>query len=475
MLRSLQSRLFVSYLLITTLMLLLMVVGLVLLLRNNPIADQVTYRRLELGVPLISRRGGAWVNGMGSRELEDAVHRLDEILGERVLLLSTDGQVVADSQEGPVIPMQAIRQALSGQELARGRFTDADGTQWLYVSQGIGDAFTLVVAAERPVVRVIATLFRDDLFRPLIQAGFIALALSIVLSYLIASWIAKPLDRMGQAARAVAEGEYEQHLSASGPREVESLALAFNEMIHRVVDTQKSQRDFVANVSHELKTPLTSIQGFAQAILDGTADDHATQQHAAQVIFDESDRLRRLVEELLDLARIDAGQVEFNRDRVDLTRIVANVVERLGIRADEASVKVEVLLPELPAIVGDGDRLAQVFTNLVDNAITHAPQGGRVRILGETGQGWMTIHVEDNGSGIPPEELSRIFERFYQMDKARTGKGVGLGLPISHEIIRSHHGEILVTSEVGKGSRFSVRLPLSSPEDSTLQRQRFST
>ncbi len=475
MLRSLQSRLFVSYLLITTLMLLLMVVGLVLLLRNNPIADQVTYRRLELGVPLISRRGGGLVNGMGSRELEAAVHRLDEILGERVLLLSTDGQVVADSQEGPELPTQAIRQALSGQELARGRFTDADGTQWLYVSQGIGDAFTLVVAAERPVVRVIATLFRDDLFRPLIQAGFIALALSIVLSYLIASWIAKPLDRMGQAARAVAEGEYEQHLSASGPREVESLALAFNEMIHRVVDTQKSQRDFVANVSHELKTPLTSIQGFAQAILDGTADDHATQQHAAQVIFDESDRLRRLVEELLDLARIDAGQVEFNRDRVDLTRIVANVVERLGIRADEASVKVEVLLPELPAIVGDGDRLAQVFTNLVDNAITHAPEGGRVRILGETGQGWMTIHVEDNGSGIPPEELSRIFERFYQMDKARTGKGVGLGLPISHEIIRSHHGEILVTSEVGKGSRFSVRLPLSSPEDSTLQRQRFST
>jgi signal transduction histidine kinase len=470
MLRSLQSRLFFSFLLITVLMLILMLLGLVVLLRNNPLADQVTYRRMELGLPFISRRERGVISEMGPRELDQTIHRLDQVLGERVFILNPQGQVAADSRdEQPAIPPTAIREALQQTVLGRGRYTDSDGTQWLYVSQGLSNGYALVVATERPVVRVLAGLFADDLLRPLIQAGMIALALSILLSFLIARWIARPLDLMAQAARSVAAGEYKRDLKATGPREVESLAQAFNEMIHQVQGSQKSQRDFVANVSHELRTPLTSIQGFAQAILDGTAEEVAAQQHAAQVIFDESDRLKRLVEELLDLARIDAGQIEFTRERVDLNAIIANVVERIGMRADEANVEIELLLPVLPAMKGDGDRLAQVFTNLVDNAIKHSPKGGHVRIMGESTGGWVTIHVEDNGSGIPPNELSRIFERFYQMDKARTSQGVGLGLPISHEIIRSHHGEILTHSELGRGSRFSVRLPLTRPDDSTLQ------
>jgi signal transduction histidine kinase len=470
MFRSLQSRLFFSYLLITVLMLILMAMGLVVILRNNPIADQVTYRRLELGLPFISRREGGSIIAMGPRELEQAIERLDQVLSERVFLLSPDGQIIGDSrQEQPALPAQAIREALQQTALFRGRFTDENGTQWLFVSQNLAEGYALVVAAQRPVVRVLAALLGDNLLRPIFQAGVIALTLSILLSYIIARWIAKPLDRMAQVARAVAAGEFRRDLMTAGPREVESLAIAFNEMIHQVEDSQKSQRDFVANVSHELKTPLTSIQGFAQAILDGTAEDVAAQQHAAQVIFDESDRLKRLVEELLDLARIDAGQIEFKRDRVDLKAIIANVIERLGLRASEANVELQVWLPALPQMVGDGDRLAQVFTNLVDNAIEHSPNGGRVQIRGEIGREWATIHVEDEGSGIPSDELSRIFERFYQMDKARSSRGVGLGLPISREIIRSHHGEIRASSELGRGSRFTVQLPLSRPDDSTLQ------
>jgi len=275
---------------------------------------------------------------------------------------------------------------------------------------------------------------------------------------------------MAQAARAVAAGEYHRDLKTAGPQEVESLAIAFNEMIHQVDSSQKAQRDFVANVSHELRTPLTSIQGFAQAILDGTAGDTTSKQHAAQVIYGESDRLKRLVEELLDLARIDAGQIDFKRDRVDINMIVANVVERLSLRARKAEIEIQEQLPPLPPLVGDGDRLAQVFTNLLDNAIEHSPAGGRVRVLGEVSQGWMTIHVEDVGSGIPPDELSRIFERFYQMDKARSSRGAGLGLAISREIVRSHQGELKATSEIGRGSRFSVRLPLVRADDSTITR-----
>jgi signal transduction histidine kinase len=470
MLRSLQSRLFFSYLLIAALMLTLMVMGLILLLRNNPIADQVTYRRLGVGLPFISRREGGSLGAMSPRELEQAVERLDQVLGNRIFLLHSESGLVADSRaEQASLPPEVANNVLQQEGLSRGRYTADDARQWLYVSQRLSNGYVLVVAAQRPRVPLLASLQSDDLLRPLMQAGVIALGVSIVLSYLIARWIAKPLDHMAQAARAVAAGEYKRDLISAGPREVASLARAFNEMISQVEAGQKSQRDFVANVSHELKTPLTSIQGFAQAILDGTAEDIQSQQHAARVIFDESDRLKRLVEDLLDLARIDAGQIDFKRERVDLVAIIRNVVERLNPRAQEAQVGLEVLLPALPGMVGDGDRLAQVFTNLVDNAIKHSPARGRVLISGEISQGWTRIDIEDQGPGIPTDELARIFERFYQMDKARTSKGVGLGLPISQEIIRNHHGEILVESSLGRGSRFSVRLPLTLPDDSTLQ------
>jgi two-component system OmpR family sensor kinase len=471
MLRSLQSRLFFSYLLITGFMLILMILGLVVLFRNNPLVDQVTYRRLELGLPLISRRQGSSILEMGPRELDQAIERLDLLLGERVFLLGPDGQVVEDSRPAlPEIPAYVSSDAVQQADLYRGRYEDGNGTQWLFVTQGLEQGYVLVVATQRPVIRMLAALLGDDLLRPLFQAGLASLALSILLSFLIARWIAKPLDRMAQAARAVAAGEFKRDLRTTGPQEVESLAIAFNEMIHQVENSQNSQRDFVANVSHELKTPLTSIQGFAQAILDGTAEDTDSLQHAAQVIFDESNRLKRLVEDLLDLARIDAGQIDFRRDRVDLKAIIANVSDRLGLRAREAEVEIQELLPALPPMIGDGDRLAQVFTNLVDNAIEHSPADGLVRIWGETSQGWVSIHVEDEGPGIPAHELSRIFERFYQMDKARSSRGVGLGLPISREIIRNHQGELSAASEVGRGSRFTVRLPLVRSDDSTLKR-----
>ncbi len=246
-------------------------------------------------------------------------------------------------------------------------------------------------------------------------------------------------------------------------------------MVERVRSTQQGQRDFVANVSHEMKTPLTSIQGFAQAILDGTASDSQAQQHAASVIHEESGRLTRLVDDLLDLARLDAGQVTFAHAEVDLNALVARVIDRLSLRAGEKSIQLENGVRGLPAITGDGDRLAQVLTNLIDNAIKHTPVGGRVTIRGEGRGDQVRVHVEDSGPGIPPDELPRIFERFYQVDKARRGgegRGSGLGLAISREIVQAHGGRLEAASAPGRGSRFTVTLPAGLPSDSTLSRRK---
>jgi signal transduction histidine kinase len=314
-------------------------------------------------------------------------------------------------------------------------------------------------------------LWWDSVLRPILQAAGIALLLSIFLSWLMSRWVAAPLDRMAEVSRAVAAGDYDQRLQPGGPQEVRGLALTFNEMVERVQAGRKAQRDFVANVSHELKTPLTSIQGFAQAILDGTAQDEESQQHAAQVVYDEAQRLHRLVEDLLELARMDAGQIDFHQDRVEIMALLSAVVERLSVKAAEAGVDVINKVGQLPVLIGDGDRLAQVFMNLIDNAIKHTPEGGQVSLWGEYAEGWISIHVEDTGPGIPEEELSRIFERFYQLDKARPGgmdRGVGLGLAITREIVRSHQGRLVAQSELGRGSRFTVQLPVVRADDTTL-------
>lgn len=241
------------------------------------------------------------------------------------------------------------------------------------------------------------------------------------------------------------------------------LGQSFNDMSAKVHASQQSQRDFVANVSHELKTPLTSIQGFAQAILDGTANTPEAQRQAAQVIFDESGRMYRMVIDLLDLAKLDAGTADLQMQPVDMSLLLRAVLARLSPQSKQAEVDLVSAVGELPPVLGDGDRLSQVFDNLVDNAIKHTPPGGQVKLEAEVAGDMLSVFIRDTGAGVPQDELSRIFERFYQVDKSRKGgpaHGSGLGLSIANQIVQAHKGEILARSITGQGSEFVVRLPL---------------
>jgi signal transduction histidine kinase len=261
-----------------------------------------------------------------------------------------------------------------------------------------------------------------------------------------------------------------------GPQEVRALAQSFNDMVERVAAAQQVQRDFLANVSHDLRTPLTSIQGFSQAVAEGIASDPESARRAAQIIHDEAGRLHRMVEELLDLARIESGQFDMRRHAVRTGEVLGAVGESLSVKAREKGLRLEVSIPpDLPRIAGDGDRLAQVFTNLLDNAIKHTPPGGQVSLRAEAGPDGILITVRDTGEGIPAADLSRIFERFYQVDKSRQRgeqPGMGLGLAITRQIVEAHGGTIRVASTVGTGTAFTVWLPLPSPDMSTVQAAR---
>lgn len=469
MFRSLRSRLFLTYMLVTGLVLVIISISLIFFILR--FSQQVEYGRLNFWLSNFTGSEGRALFSLPEERLQANLERIDNITNARSIVFGPEGDILGDSRpdEKP-LPPHVIREVVVSGPTARGLFRYARSDQWLYVSSPLTVRYKLLLTTPKPTLNSMP-VWGSDLLKPVMEAGVVSLLLSIILAWGIAYWVASPLGHMARAADGVSTGNYDQQLPLGGPDEVRSLAATFTEMVQRVQDSQQAQRDFVANVSHELKTPLTSIQGFAQAILDGTAQNAEEQQRAAQVIFDESDRLRRLVEDLLDLARIDAGQVSFERQPLDLGALLEGVVERLGVGAVEEGVRIESRLPELPTLTGDGDRLAQVFTNLVDNAVKHTSKGASVILQGEIEGGWVSIHVDDSGPGIPPDELSRIFERFYQMDKARAGgreRGVGLGLAISREIVQAHGGRLVAQSVLDRGSRFTVQLPIIRPDDTTM-------
>jgi signal transduction histidine kinase len=463
MFTSLRARLWLTYALIVGVVLSIVGAALVVFLLRNPNETRLAVQRLRLLSVLISQRGEALERLPATRQL-DAVQRADAAFNVRVAVQDPNGNTLVDSRSGTATPIPNLNgRAASNLPLAQSTYREGKLRVWLYAVRRLADGNLLVVAMPRPRTPIFA-IFRDEFTGPFLQAALLALLLTLLLAVWVSRWISAPLQRISAAARRVAGGEYKP-IPLQGPSEVQELAQAFNEMTARVQSSQQSQRDFVANVSHELKTPLTSIQGFAQAIMDGTVNSEEALQQAAGVIYTEAGRMHRLVLDLLDLARLDAGIAGIKREPLDLARLLENIVEKFTPQAQKAQISLNTELTPVPGFSGDGDRLTQVFTNLMDNALQHAPAGGQVSLRLQPAGDQVEIAVADSGPGIPVDELTRIFERFYQLDKSRPGgggRGVGLGLAIAREIVQAHGGSIAVRNNVpSPGSTFTVKLPFS--------------
>lgn len=467
MFTSLRSRLWLSYALLIVTALGVMAVAFSFYLWRNPLLYRQTLTRLRTVESAIVKRQG----DLFGRSLSVAMGRASDAFDMRILLFEKNGRLLGDTDpDQPAIDLP--RRKAFNREVPTVR--DTSGKVWLFTRRSLDDGTILLVATPRPRVPLL-NILRDELLPILVQGGGMALLLSLVMAFGVARWVADPLQRLVAASQyePVAEAK---PVSERGPREVRELTRAFNDMIARVRSSHISQRNFVANVSHELKTPLTSVQGFAQAILDGTADTPEEQKQAAEVIFSESGRMHRMVLDLLDLARLDAGTADLKMAPVDMRVLLDSIVEKFSLQAQKDEIKLAVDLPrELPTPVADGDRLAQVFTNLVDNALRHTPAGGQVTLQVQANQIEVEIRVIDTGSGIPADATPHIFERFYQVDVSRSGgekHGAGLGLAIVQEIVIAHSGRITVRSQEGTGTTFSVHLPLAQPAANTLLRRK---
>lgn len=375
--------------------------------------------------------------------------------------------------------MQSLGSAIrTDTNVLASRLRAPDGQIWLLYAQVVPDRHLggLVLAFAQPEPSA-AEFFSDTFLRPLCSAGLVAFLLAVLLAFLISRSVARPLQQLAGAATAIAAGDYEQQIVPAGPTEVQQVSASFNTMATQVKASQQAQRDFVANVSHDLKTPLTSVRGWSQALLDGMINTPEELRQAAGIIHGEAERMTRMVNQLLDLARIESGQLKLNRELLDLGQLLTQVQRNLALPAQQKDVRLSLELQPVPPVWGDADRLMQVFTNLTDNALTHTPAGGRVHIsLTPHTDRAVNVIVQDTGPGIPADELSRIFERFYQVDKSRARtaerRGSGLGLSITRELVEAHGGRIEARSELGKGSAFQVRLPTGSPEASTVTRRR---
>lgn len=463
----------------------MIVIALLLTTGARPAPVNETYQELSSiarGLNLSNLLNGVRLDNASLGNFQDVLGEFATSRNVRVIAINMTMQSVLYDSNNYFVVGTPIRMEVDTQNASRlmpmmvdpiyGSFPQ-DGTEWLFF--GItrlmgGQQVAFILADTRPTQSLQDTLaqFGNDLLLPLIQAALIGLAIALVSSAVISQTIARPLQALSVATSDIAQGSLHTPVTISGPTEVQTLATAFNDMTTQVSQAQQSQRDFLANVSHDLKTPLTSIQGYAQAIIDGAAKDP---KRAATIIYEESERLNRMVTQLTDLARIEAGRFSFHFTPLDLGQMVASVAHSLAVMAEKKQIILDVDAPQMPPVAADGDRFVQVLNNLISNAIKYTPEGGRVWVKTRAMDGGVEVSIADNGVGIPEKDLPRIFERFYQVDKARgPSRGTGLGLAIVKEIIQAHGGRIDVQSVEGRGSRFSVWMP--SPTAPTVLRHR---
>ncbi|HEY8816928.1 MAG TPA: HAMP domain-containing sensor histidine kinase [Candidatus Dormibacteraeota bacterium] len=421
-------------------------------------------------VPRVAtNQGSAGCLGQGGVDdpidFQDRLDALAATLSEgRLLLLDARRVVIWDSGNpsaaGQVIAVQTARRVgnvTEAQPTLGGQPYLAAATPLQGARDPLGAAF-LVVARPRASVTSAAA---GELVPLLLVAGGAALVAAMLLVILVGRTLTRPLTELAAAAEDVAAGNYSRRVGIRGEDEIGMLGAAFDRMAEAVERARKIQRDFLANLSHELKTPLTSLIGFSQALVDGSLKSEKDRRRAASIVHEESERVLRMAQELLDLARVEAGSIVLNITAVDLGGQLQQELEIVRPRAVARELRINLDVPaDTPPVAADPERLHQVVDNLLDNAVKYAPSGSAVRVAVSVAGGAVET-VVSNPAGPHRPDPERMFERFYRADPSRSGAagGVGLGLAISRELTTAMSGRLWADVD-GEGT---LRVHLSLP------------
>ncbi len=307
----------------------------------------------------------------------------------------------------------------------------------------------------------------------ILEAVAVGLAIAAALSFILSKTLLQPIIGMTKAAEAIAEGDFSKKLSVESGYEIGILAYTFNNMaaqlqttLEEIKKSEALRREFVANVSHELRTPLTSIRSYAETLTDHPDIPKEMEADFLHVILNESERMTKIVQDLLELSRFDAGSAKLSIERFSLADAVSDVCDAIAMEVLKRGHQLQTELEsDLPQIYGDKARIEQVLINILSNAVKYTPDGGSIDITGGRTGDMVWIKIKDTGIGIPDDDVTRIFDRFYRVDKARSREsgGTGLGLSIAKEIVMRHGGDILIESAVGVGTTVTVVLPVEGP------------
>ncbi len=475
----------------------LLIIAVCLIPTSAAAAYVIRYYQRQDAIERLSSFGQTVAGAASARQFSqftptDIVNLFNAQKSSNVLVVYTDagGVVQADSENKyvgtiwPVSANQADTRAPPLRPVYQGRFTAPDAVSFAVATYrverrrpfGMGNPLAGAPADQQAATAFIIVATPQSaltdawsvIIGRLRWVMIAALLVSVFVAFVLSRSLTSRLQTLTQGANAMASGDYDRAMRLASVRssndEIGDLANAFQTMATNVARAQQAQRELVANVSHELKTPLTSIQGFSQAMIDGTVtnDSENEYQDLAQIIQQESQRMRRLVEQMLELSRLESGTVRLDVAPLRVDELVENVGRRYARLGEVKGITVRWVSPHDLVINADAGRLEQVLVNLLDNALQYTDTGGQVTVSARTARpNRVEFVIEDTGRGIPPDDVPRLFERFYQVERSRTGQGkhVGLGLAIVREIVDGHQGEIAVRSSLGAGTTIVVTIP----------------
>ncbi len=403
-------------------------------------------------------------------DLIGLLNRADKNLGTEIWVIDRRGAVIAASadqkiHEGDLVEPDDIAQMQQGRVSIRQGKSHVYGETVLWVTVPVKSGENVIggIIMYAPIMGITQTM--QNVKNLFIYSAVVSIIFSTIVVYFLSKYVTGPLQEINRVAKQLARGDFSERVGITRNDEIGDLGRSFNYMADEIEKQEKMRRGFVADVSHELRSPLTNIQGFLEAMIDGKDKTAEDRTRYLSIIHKETVRLTGLVNELLDLSRLESGIVPMEKQPVDLTEIARVAAAKAGRVMADKGVKLSLDLPAHEVVApGNRDRLEQVLTNLLDNAGRYSPGGEEITVRVKESAGRAVVTVADNGPGIPAEDLPYIWERFYKVDKARcreTG-GTGLGLAIVRQIIESLGGQVQVQSEEGRGTEIGFALPLSA-------------
>ncbi len=450
----------VIVIIVTSMLLLGLLSGYIVNDRSRTLTEEAD-RVNQMTVFYINNRNDA-VEDFYKMSLRNVSNRIRGI----IYIVDRRGNVISSDNASETVNMSKIDAAFAQKVLSGKKTVEVGNLDGLYnhtfltvgVPLAFGDEIVGATYLAMPMPEI--NRYKYHIFRITISAITTAIIVAMVISYIYSRKASKPIMDLNNAAKAVANGNFDVKVSTDGDSEMAELSANFNAMVESLKSLEDMRSSFIANVSHELRTPMTTISGFVEGIMDGTIPPEKRDTYL-KIVLDETKRLARLVTELLQLARIDAGTMQLNIREFDINELIRITILKFESRINEKALDIDIDFEnENEPVLADKDTVQRVVTNLFDNAIKFNYQNGYIKIVVKRHNGKIEISIENSGIGIEPDELLHIWERFYKTDKSRSydKKGMGLGLYLVQGIIAAHDEKIWVESEKNKWARFTFTL-----------------